>query len=345
VKHVTRPIIKRIGFSLILAVLTGALILVAAEIMLRLQERAQIADLAAGGGVGSVVRSDIPGLNYTLTPGFQEGAIRLNNLGFNMPDATPTKAPGIRRWLFVGDSVTQGTGATNTAAAYPNQVRQILEARLGARAPEVWNCGIGGYNADQILILMREVLPAYQPDAILYGFNFNDYWDANLYFYGQPGLLPQQQTQLANAGWLDKLKRFRVVLRLRDLIGAAAYRLRGYWPVYVDQKIGYPSWQHMREVILEMQDFCRQNAIAFAVIVLPQEQFLYRQAEQNRAHADIIQFLAAHEVATLDLLPAFRARRADKLFLRDGNHLTSAGYAFAANEIAAWALTQTNLPR
>jgi hypothetical protein len=261
-------------------------------------------------------------LNYTLTPGFQEGAIRLNNLGFNMPDATPTKAPGIRRWLFVGDSVTQGTGATNTAAAYPNQVRQILEARLGARAPEVWNCGIGGYNADQILILMREVLPAYQPDAILYGFNFNDYWDANLYFLRPARLLPQQQTQLANAGWLVKFEAFPSGAAPAGPYRAAAYRLRGYWPVYVDQKIGYPSWQHMREVILEMQDFCRKtrspsgHRAAAGTIPLPPGG---AESRPCRHHS----ILAAHEVATLICCRPSAPPRGQAVS-RDGNHLTSA---------------------
>lgn len=326
---------KRRLFAVLLAGATGALLVAAAEGILRLQERAQLRAMEAREGDGGVIKSDVPGLNYTLNPGFHTGEIRFNSLGFNMPERPVAKPHGMTRIFIVGDSVTQGVGTERTEEAYPNRVQAIL-SEMAARPLDVWNCGVGGYNAEQVLLLMQHELPRYEPDIILYGFNFNDYWDANRYFFGQPGLLPDQQSPAEGAGWMDRLKTLRVALRLRDAYNNLCYRIRGFSPAYVDYKIGYPSWRRMKDTLREMRDDCARRRVAFAIVVLPNEQFLRVDETRNVAHRDLCAFLDAEGIPYLDLLPPLRADGARGFYLVDGNHMTAAGYDTVARLVVDW---------
>ncbi len=322
---------KRFIFKLLLSGITLLVLGGIAEVVLRAQERAQIQAMEDADKPGGVTKSDIPGLNYVLTPGYRSGEIVFNSLGFNMPEREVTKNPAVTRVAFVGDSVTQGVGITNTAEAYPNRIDAILPDAF-----EVWNCGVGGYNTEQIYLQMKHILPAFSPDAIVYGFNFNDYWDANRYFFGNAALLPEQAESGKRAGLLDQLKKLRIVLRMRDAYAELAYRVRGYWPVYVDRKTGYPSWKRMKDIILMMRDDCAQAGRPFAVVILPNKQFLHVDPAKNKAHADIASFLAREGIPFLDLLPALKEHRDEPLYLKDGNHMTPAGYERVAQQVAAW---------
>ncbi len=300
---------KKIAFTLILLALSTLAVLTAAEVMLRAIERRQMTALKDSEDK-SVLPSAIPGLNYTLAPGPFKEDIVFNSHGFNMPERVAVR----------------------------------LHERAGDRF-DVWNCGTGGYNARQVLIQMQHVLPPFRPDVIVYGFNFNDYWEPYQFFHGQPGLPPEKNVAVANEGWMDALKRYRVILKIRDLINNAMYHVRGYSPTYVDQKTAYPSWARMNSVISEVKNYCSENGIMFAVVIHPNEQFLYRDDEQNLAYADVRAHLDAEAIPSLDLLPALRPHRGQPIFLRDGNHMTAAGYDLVAHEVAGWILENPDLFR
>lgn len=332
---------KRWVFGAAWVLVSCAGVLVMAELLLRWQERAQLQAMERSGGTGGgVIESDVPGLNYTLNPGWRHGDTVFNSQGFNMPERDVAKAPGLRRVCFVGDSVTQGVGTERTADAYPNVVHDLLAQRCPEQALETWNCGVGGYNAEQVRLFMEYELPRLQPDLVVYGFNFNDYWDANRYFFGQPGLLPDQQTVAARGGGLDRLKASRVVLRLRDAYNELHYRVRGYWPVYVDHKIGYSSWRNMKHAIRRMADDCRARGLGFAVLVLPNEQFLRVPLDRNLAYNDLCSFLDDQRIPYRPLLPALHVHRDAPLYAKDGNHLTARGNRVVAEEVAAWLCEQ-----
>jgi len=327
---------KKYIFAFILTGITGGLLLLCAELILRGREQAFIQSFQDAGENAGVIPSDIPGLNYTLRPDYRHGDIVFNHYGFNMPNMDQAKSAGTIRIMFVGDSVTQGVGIQSTAEAFPNRIHTLLADSYPTGRVEVWNAGVGGYNAGQIDILMRKVLPAFDPDLIVYTFNFNDYWEPNQYFHGQAAIPPDQVQERSRAGWLDQLKKIRTVLFLRDHYNKLAYHVRGYAPVYVDQKIDYPSWRAMKAKILDMQAWCREQSIGFAMVIHPNKQFLFVPEENNRAHRDLLDFLTQHNIVHLDLLPAMKPERDRNIYLPDGNHMTPEGYALIADILTPW---------
>lgn len=324
---------KRIFPRLLFSAFALALSLGALELLLRAAERRAIDRIREDDTYANVVRSDIPGLYYTLMPGHRHGDIVFNSHGFNMTERPAEKPSGTIRLFVIGDSVAQGVGITRTEEAMPNVLEALLRARGIPETVEIWNAGTGGYNAEQIRIQLSEILPRFAPDGILYLFNFNDYWEPNRYFHGQPAAPPAEG---ARAGLLDRLKSFRIVLRGRDAWNKLLARIRGYPPVYVDYKLDYPAWRAMKNSIREMKDFCAARGLPFAVLIHPNKQFLFRADPHNRALNDMRAFLAESGIPHLDLTPCFQPHRREALYLPDGNHMTAAGYRRMAECVADW---------
>lgn len=328
---------KRIFLKLLISCLALVFSIGVLEGILRLAERRLIEKIQQDNTYCNVARSDIPGLYYTLLPGHREGEIVFNSHGFNMPERPAEKPTGTRRLFVIGDSVAQGVGITRTDEAMPVVLEQLLRARGIPDSVEVWNAGTGGYNAEQIRIQLMEILPTFSPDGILYIFNFNDYWEPNRYFHGQPAAPPSENVR---QGFLDWLKSFRIVIRGRDAWNTFVSRLRGYPPVYVDYKIDYPFWHAMKSTIQRMYEHCGSRNLPFAVAIHPYQAFLFRRDDRNRALQDIRRFLQEAGIPHLDLTPCYQPHYREKIYLLDGNHMTSAGYRLMAECVADWIVTE-----
>jgi lysophospholipase L1-like esterase len=287
-----------------------------------------------------VIRSEIPGLHYTLKPGVTNEHYVFNSLGFNMAERPARKPPGQWRIAIVGDSFTQGVGANSRGEAYPNRTETLLRKRLGRDDIEVWNCGTGGYNVDQVYLMLTRLVTNYSPDAVIYGFCFNDYWGPNFYVSGQAGQpAGAEAIGRGRVGWLDRLKQLQTVMLAKKTYDQVHQRTKGYLPVFVDRKIGYPSWQAMKLRMTEMRDFCRAHGWPFAVCLLPFPQFIYVEEASNLALHDLRVHLAKEGIPFVDTTPALRAHRNEKLFVPFDNHPNSRGYELIAQDLTGWLLT------
>lgn len=324
---------------MLLVVVTLGVTLVAAELILRWRERRELATLLASHEKAGVVPSDIPGLYYRLRPGASNATRYFNSQGFSMPERPLQKPPGLRRVVVVGDSVTQGVGAMRTSDAWPNQLDQLLSAATTGRV-EVWNCGTGGYNVDQVAILLKAVVTNFAPDAILYGFCFNDYWGPNFYLQGQAampsGMLGAGATSM---NLLDRLKQLRTAQQAKIVYDDLHYAARGYLPVFVDSKTATPAWLSMKDRIVEMRDFCATQGWPFGVVITPMPQFVFADDSRNRALHDLRGCFASNGIPFVDVTPAMRARKEDGLFVAHDNHPNATGYTVIAKTVASWILS------
>ena len=130
-----------------------------------------------------------PVYGWRLRPSWQgqtrDGrSVRLNRAGFRGP-AAGEGAPGRRRVLLLGDSLTFGTGVED---------RETFAARLGGLAPalEPLNLGVSGYGTDQeLLLLEREGLPLAPSVVVLNVCMGNDVLDNALPVYVYDGVTPK----------------------------------------------------------------------------------------------------------------------------------------------------------
>lgn len=130
-----------------------------------------------------------PEYGWALRRGFtgrtRDGrALRINRLGFRGPEPAGG-APGRRRVLLLGDSLTFGTGVEDS---------ETFASRLAAAAPSVepLNLGVSGYGTDQELLLLEREGFAMGPAAVVLNVCVgNDVLDNALPVYLYDGLTPK----------------------------------------------------------------------------------------------------------------------------------------------------------
>ncbi len=117
---------------------------------------------------------------YRCTPGFRgffEGAlysdvpISINSDGYRDRDFPRTKTPGVERVVFLGDSVTFGSGVP-AEARFSDLVGS--EPTSASSAYESLNLAINSYTFYHYLQLVRKKVPRYDPEIVVIGFCLND---------------------------------------------------------------------------------------------------------------------------------------------------------------------------
>jgi len=105
--------------------------------------------------------------------------------------ATPhveTRAPGSRRFLFVGDSFTEGSQVA---------ADELFSRRLERALPgvECWNAGVGGYSTVQTLLALPEQLAAWRPDVVVLTVYDNDLQDNLMPYFAGLGPRPYARVE------------------------------------------------------------------------------------------------------------------------------------------------------
>jgi hypothetical protein len=148
-----------------LALLGASIGLAASEIVLR---------VAGVRYSGSIFTAD-PRLGWALRPGAgaweaDEGLawIRINRHGFRDRDRDVKKPEGVYRIAVLGDSLTEA-GQVDMDKTFTALAEKALNQRhcYDHRQVEVLNFGIPGFGTGQELILLRERIWAFEPDAIV----------------------------------------------------------------------------------------------------------------------------------------------------------------------------------
>jgi lysophospholipase L1-like esterase len=154
------------SFFVAVPLATTVLVLLAVELGLRLFHPAPYAP------EHNMVFDADPDTGYRLRPGgsatFGNGAHGVaNNEGLRNREVGP-KPPGAFRILVLGDSFTEGAGVEKEEA-YPQVLEKILRRRI-ARAVEVVNTGVGGWDPFQYAQYFERHGLAFEPDLVLVGF-------------------------------------------------------------------------------------------------------------------------------------------------------------------------------
>jgi len=146
-----------------------------------------------------------PVLGWKPRPGFKQGGIEINSLGFRGREVPVQKASGTFRIVALGDSTTFGYGET-PLSSYPAQLEVALNARASScgQRYEVINAGVEGYSARHVLArLEKEVLPL-APDLLIIFVGWNDLF----------GLNPEGRLRTVDPNsWFNRLLRYSYVLK------------------------------------------------------------------------------------------------------------------------------------
>lgn len=255
------------------------------------------------------IRSKNKKLMYELRPNAEiSNMIKINSDGFRDKEFSREKAPGIFRIAVVGDSVTFGW-RQRLEDTYPKKLEQLLQAHNKSTIQfEVLNFGIGGYNAEQEIELIKTKVLLYNPDLILIGFCPND---------GQIGF---------DGGlWWHF---FRGPSRTISFL-----KLLALYKKYKQDELAF-----LKGPYAELAELSKQKNIPVHVCILPM-----LQGEELWIPPRFIPLLEELKIPYFNLIPAFKENNVSELMF-DTVHFSVAGHEFVAQEIYKYLTIKNIIP-
>ncbi|UCE85476.1 MAG: SGNH/GDSL hydrolase family protein [Deltaproteobacteria bacterium] len=340
--------------NLLLAICSVAIVLVAAELLLRARGAGGHRDLRTL----HEVQPDRPWL-YGLRPGAEarldvsgDVLYRINADGFRDRVYARPKPAGVFRIAVLGDSIAFGYGVAERDS-FPERVERAFAAHHGADRIEVVNFGVNAYNAYNEAALFEELAPAFEPDLVLVQFCVNDLNDPTLHFDSSTNRVLESIPSLAfpnpdarqpplppRASLSTVCDGLALCTRLRLLFGDAANAPAdaAAWKATFaphDGPENVVEWRWLRDRYREIARAAAAEGGRLVVLAFPYQTQI-RDETARLAQPELARIGAEEDWETIDLLAAFRdaARRTSEPLFLDVWHPTAAGHRAAADAIA-----------
>ncbi|MDP8257395.1 MAG: SGNH/GDSL hydrolase family protein [Candidatus Alcyoniella australis] len=303
-------------------------------------------------------------LGWKLRPGavdtWARVDVRINAKGLRGPELEYAKPVGVKRILYLGDSLTFGYGIRSYGYTFAYQVQRLLAQSPDCRVQTI-NAGVDGYSPWQELIYLQREGLKYDPDLVVLGFVLNDVVEKYvLTRYGGTGVgfqLMQSYVSLTDrlcniSGLMYFARRLSARIRLGEDVqrGAQQQQL-----LQIRDLIRNPNdplvkkaWAETLANVDGIVRLCKEREIALLIVVFPFTIQFQDMQQMNEPQLRMIEYAGERGVPVIDMLPllAQRAEQSgltiDQLFL-DGCHPSHAGHRIVA-EIIAQRLMDQGLP-
>ena len=291
-------------------------------------------------------------LGWRHRPGAEDAwlgvPVRINAKGLRGPELDHRKPRGVRRLLYLGDSVTFGALVADTAQTFPYRVEGLLEER-GQNTVETVNAGVGGYSPWQERLYLEDEGLRYEPDLVVVSFVMNDVLEEA--FLSDVGFLPHryQLRRTASSPW-DRLARRSGLVRLATLAGRAlAGGDQGTGPgtglpdlravVTAGERPDVArAWQTTLAALDRLFGACRERGIPALLVVVPLKLQLEEASTGDAPQRLLREFARERSLPYLDLLPALARDESAPTYFLDDTHLTARGHAQVAEALADFML-------
>jgi lysophospholipase L1-like esterase len=264
--------------------------------------------------------SDDPVLRHELVPG-ANGLV--NAHGYIGPDHPPGRSPDAYRILALGDSITMYLTAEGD--------NYLLRAQEELGGVEVLNFAVAGYDTEQAVRHLERDGLAYEPDLVVVGYCLNDSVDFVFSVNETTGRIA------FDAHDYDPDQMFGFI---QGMVASAAATATP--EQFLETARANRQWTASMEALEQLAGLSREHGFGVVVVVFPILVDFTRYPFEP-VHQAVAQRAQALGFEVIDLLPAFRAERADAL-ATDVIHPNAAGHAIAARELAA-RLRQRGLTR
>ena len=290
-----------------------------------------------------------PGLSYQMRPGVSGKvrgvAVRTNQLGFRGPEIDPDPAPGTRRVILLGDSVTFG---------YRMPEEEIFPSLMAARlAPdhEVLNFGVEGYNTTAELEVLRNTGLSLAPQTVVLVVNLNDYDYTPA--VGPRGVLTLDREENVAAWSPRNFSEFYLLLQWLLRTGGSVWfgepappaptemetldfkpldlyvsaLRKEYWRNPTDERM-----EVMFEAMRELASTTAAHGIRLVVVILPDGDQIGTAEPDLIPQTRLAAFCEQEGLDCLDLQPIFAAASTPNLFM-DIMHPNAAGHRLISDAI------------
>jgi lysophospholipase L1-like esterase len=240
--------------------------------------------------------------------------IRTNEWGLRGPPVSPP-APGQRRILFLGASITLGWGVDEAKTMTARVEQKFRDAGVAAT---VLNAGIGNYNASRYVELFFARLEALEPTDVVVHYFLRD----------------AEPLEDIEGGWLLRHSELALTFwiawhRLVDRSGETSV-IDHYKAIYRPDS---PGFRAMRDALRRLAEYAHQRRIRLYLTLVPDIHDLehYRLQFAHDMVADVARQLG---YTYLDLLPYFGKLTPQEVWAMPGDpHPNAKGHAIMADAI------------
>ena len=281
--------------------------------------------------------------------------VQTNSYGLRDVEIGP-KAPGVIRFLVLGDSFTWGDGV-NVDDTYVKQLEKLLNGRCGrARSPayEVINAGVPEWGPAQMWLYLKDYGVRFQPDLVLL-----DVCDLDIYRNGpylatvfdSPSLPSRPSSGVPPRSHLSSLKIWLTQhSRLYNIAAVYAVHspvlndwlqktgLRAEKPrEFLSADLGYTErvLKENEQIMEMMKDFSKRRGIRFMAAYIPTASQVKAIAERKMTDARVAQMMrrvfrdAPESLVNLSSGFAMASDQGTLYYAWDG-HWTAKGHRLAA---------------
>lgn len=252
---------------------------------------------------------------------------RTNRYGMRSDEIASTPAPGVLRIMFVGDSITYGTGRVDQKNIFAEIVRRDLQAQLH-RPVEALNASASAWAIDNEFSYVRS-RGIFGSKLVMLVLNSGDLTQrrATMAEVGQDNLVVRPATALGEL-W-SRYFRPRLARRFGDLRGA----------VHVDAgdtvtQNAERTVQDNLEELDAFNSFVTARGARFLIVYAPFRRDIPKVSAQSLASLD--DWSARHHVPLLDLTASEAAYPIREISLDGGVHFNVRGNQVVAERIEDW---------
>ena len=263
-----------------------------------------------------------PVLMWEYRPYGRIGLIKTNRHGFRDRDYdSVTKPAGAFRVAFAGDSVTLGIDM-QLKQTFVRQFEVAANRNDPQRRVQALNFGVDGYNAPQILQMIRTKALAFSPDEVVYVMCLNDF--------------DFEQSSGEKILYFRKPRSFFL-----SALEEAYQKLRGgdFHQYHYDR-----NKEIVLQSVLDMRKLVEGRGHRFQVVVLPIFPATFDDYPLREMHREIDAFLGQSGIRYLDLLEPFvRSGRRPRFWAYDVWHPNANGHRFIAQHLLGAVLQETSV--
>jgi len=227
------------------------------------------------------------------------------------------QSAGVRRVVFLGDSVTLGYPGP-PEEAYP----RVLESRIEAQGPgvEVFNVALMAWSTRQERIAYERIARKYHPDQVVLGICLNDPQELQNNLSRPSPMLAKVYKRSALARWVVNAEG-REIDSVQDLF------------VMPHPFAVHEGLRHFYQELRQLRDAVRKDGVAFSALVFPYEGQVGDHPPPPIAQQEIGDFCVREGIPLLDVLPTLRELGPTAFVPGDHIHLTRDGYARVADAL------------
>ena len=258
-----------------------------------------------------------PNLSRTVEKGRTRWSYTTNSKGFRGPEIDDDAKPGVRRILFLGDSVTFGYGLDDSHTL-PLQFEQQWNNRENAPFKlECVNRGIPGYNTIQEYWMLKEQIDLLHPELVILIYVAND---------AEPqATVPQRPKRLFRFVHSWFLEQAKTELNELFLAEKPFFKSRKYTTDGSDMLTGFSAdsikWRESKSALFNIAELCRKKNVKFMLAMVPDvSHSLTDEYPFTTIHGTVMDWTREFGIPSVDLLPTVLGEDFKALEVPDDGH-------------------------